>query len=220
MTTFSTKQVTCGVCGYRDRFSRSCQRALSARPISTAVPPSYSSTMHAWVHECTSCRYCARDLGAASHRVAARVQSQTYLEERAHPDRPALANRFVCAALLGEFDGKLQNAAWDRVAAAWACDDAGLTEEATAQRLAAVQLFERAPARDPNKQLERHAIVVDLRRRAGQLDRASALATEGLTLAAASRASDARGLVGVFTFEIQLCQRGDVACHHLGEVPK
>jgi hypothetical protein len=213
--------VSCGVCGHQ-------QEVMSLASTNTRGPSDLDSrpaemkrsTMHLWRHECSECRYVASDLGVATPRARALVRSPDYIAERAWPDRPGLANRFVCGALVAEIDGDLAEAAWNRVYAAWACDDAGLGEAAAAQRTAALALFERVPP-TTERRIDRLALLVDLARRAGLTDRAAALAGEGrnLTETAPSRRSDV-DFRGLFELELRLCQAGDTARHDLGEVPR
>jgi hypothetical protein len=113
-------------------------------------------------------------IGSAPPGAAEIVGSVVYRDVLERSKLPGLARSFFCSALVEEAAGRHEGAAWDFLAGAWACDDAGATAQARSCRQRAMEMFERA--------LERGEIaaprpvvltlIAELSRRAGCFDEA------------------------------------------------
>lgn len=107
MTTFSTATVTCGACGsnFQHNVLASTNRFgsmdLDARP-----PEMERSTMIAWVQQCPTCGYCAKDVSQFSDQQREVLNSREYRQHLADRSLPALAGRFICSGLLLSASGQ------------------------------------------------------------------------------------------------------------------
>ena len=188
MTTIFSAEVTCAICGSEQAVTLiGSTNAAGPMDLDTRPPEMKRSTLHAWVHECEECGYVAADLGDAAEARQTAPLWHAYLSELNRADRPRVANRFVCRSLFDEAAGDHGAAGWRRLHAAWACDDAGQADEARAQRLAALDCFERARAAG---QRILHSVIggdevvlADLARRAGEFAQAEAYVATGLAQA-------------------------------------
>lgn len=187
MTTIFEEEVTCGLCGHRQTVSEiGSTNSFGAMDLDTRPPEMRRSTMSHWVHECQECGYVAPELEKTVATDAKRVATTDYRQALSRGDRAKLANRFVCRALLEEAAGDLVSAGWRHLHAAWACDDAEQAEEARVQRLAALELFERARAQGAHAMKSvaggDELLLADIARRAGQFERALQYCAAGLAL--------------------------------------
>ena len=174
MTTIIEEEVTCAVCGMKQTVQEmGSTSSFGAMDLDARPPPLRRSTMHLWVHECGECGYVAPELAAAADGAGRIVASAEYRAELKSADRVQMANRMVCRSLLDAATGDLTTAGWRRLHAAWACDDANAMDEAQGQRLAALELFERARASGQRamKSVEGgdELLLADIARRAGDL---------------------------------------------------
>lgn len=190
MTTVSQAEVICGLCGHRQTVTEvGSTTSFGAMDLDTRPPEMRRSTMAYWVQECDECGFVAPDLGKSIATDGKRVATTDYRRELERADRVWLANRFVCRALLEDAAGDLVSAGWRRLHAAWACDDQGQVEEARLQRLAALELFERARAQGQHAMKSlvggNEVLFADLARRTGEFGRALAFCAIGLALAEA-----------------------------------
>ena len=218
MTTIIEEKVTCAVCGMQQTVHEmGSTSSFGAMDLDTRPPPLRRSTMHLWVHECGECGYVAPELAAAVDGAGRIVASAEYRAELKSADRVQLANRMVCRSLLDAATGDLTTAGWRRLHAAWACDDANAMDEARRQRLAALELFERARASGQRamKSVEGgdELLLADIARRAGDFERALGLCVAGLALTKVPEF-----VRRILEFERALILARDTACHDVGEV--
>ena len=186
----------CGVCG------------TDVRPLFRASPPELApdldmrpgeptrSTLPDWVRTCPGCAAAAPDLAALTGDAAAVVHSNAYLatEAEREPVRRFLRWSLLCPpADRGE--ALLQ--------AAWAADDAEDSGAAQALRLRAAAAWDRSASAQGTLRL------VDVLRRAGERDRATALAAE-LSGCALDESSEA-----VLAFQRARLAEGDTSRHLL-----
>lgn len=217
MTTSFEKVVTCAVCGEEQTvLAMGSTSAFGAMDLDTRPPQMRRSSMWLWLQECGSCGYVASDLGDADEVRPMESLWHAYLAELNSPQRPRLANLFVCRSLLDEAAGDLAAAGWRRLHAAWVCDDRGPAEEASLQRRAAIGLFERS--RRVGKLAMEQAVagdellLADIARRCGDFEAAHAYCELGFQL-------DVQPFIGqLLEFEKKLVAAGDTACHNVGEV--
>jgi hypothetical protein len=217
VTTIFEEQVSCGLCGHRQTVNEiGSTNSFGAMDLDTRPPEMRRSTMEYWVHECEECGYVAPELDKTAGTDAKRVATTDYRQALGRCDRAKLANRFVCRALLEEAAGDLASAGWRRLHAAWACDDADQAEEARTQRIAALELFERARAQGARAMKSvaggDELLLADIARRAGDFERALQYCAAGLAL------SEVPAFVtSLLMLQQELVRARDTACHTVAE---
>jgi rubredoxin len=217
MTTIFEEEVTCAVCGAKQTVQKlGSTNSFGAMDLDTRPPEMRRSTMDHWVHECDECGYVAADLGDAGEAGTMTSVWHAYLAELHSPQRPRLANRLVCRALLDESAGNPAAAGWRRLHAAWACDDAERAEEARMQRRAALALFQRARAAGQHAMKSvaggDEVLLADIARRAGEFEQATEFCAAGLAL------PDAPAFViQLLVLEQELVAARDVGRHRVSE---
>jgi ferredoxin len=215
MTTFYEEFVECGVCG-----SASPQEILGS--FSTTGPPDLDlrqnspgfDPIHFMIQRCSFCGYCSRDLSDGTTALKEIIEGAAYQEQLNNADYPEMGNSYLCSAMIQEKTGRLPEAAWDIIHAAWICDDEGKEEQAKACRIKALKLItgleeDETLTQDKMTDLCVHA---DLLRRAGRFNRAAELVEEGLVR------SDDEMLVKILLFEETLIKKRDAGRHRVGEV--
>lgn len=217
MTTILEEEVTCTVCGAKQTVQKlGSTNSFGAMDLDTRPPEMRRSTMDHWLHECDECGYVASDLGDAAEAGTMTSVWHAYLAELHSPQRPRLANRFVCRSLLDEAAGDSAAAGWRRLNAAWACDDAEQAEEARVQRRAALELFQRARAAGQRAMKSvaggDELLLADIARRAGEFEQAAALCAAGLALPEAPAF-----VIKLLVFEKELVAARDVGRHRVSE---
>jgi hypothetical protein len=136
------------------------------------------------IKRCTRCGYCAPDLAHGSPLATQLVKSAAYQAQRRDINYPALANTFLCWAMIEKASQNHAGAAWAAISAAWVCDDVINQVAADLCRLRAIELIKQAQAEGGSfaeeKQGTEEAILSDLLRRSGQFDQAEPVCQEGL----------------------------------------
>ena len=211
MTTLFTRKSQCFVCGNTAEYTViGSTNTFGSPDLDTRPPEMMRSTMPFWVQKCPHCGYCAPDISAGSEAARDIVETDVYRAQVSDDRFPQLANRFLCAALVFEVSGKLAEAGWAAVRAAWACDDAGTDDGARLYRekalasLADVRERGQVFARDAASE---DAVLADLYRRTGQFERVEVLCRERL----AQQPGELLGMV--LRFQLDLASRDDVACY-------
>ena len=217
MTTMHQEEVTCAVCGAAQTVMElGSTNAFGSMDLDTRPPEMRRSTIDLWVHECESCGFVSEQLSEASDAERVVVRSGRYRAELERKDRPRMASRFVCRALLREAEGDLVNAGWRRLHAAWVCDDEEQADEAREQRMSAVAVFERTRAAGGEVMAGTpggdELLLAELLRRTGELERAMERCEAGLAL------DDVPEFIrSCLELERRLIEAGDTACHTVGE---
>jgi hypothetical protein len=212
---------TCAICGREGEQ----QMIALAEPVGTPdldsrPPETLRSTLCTWVERCDVCGYCAPDIEEGVPdadriaQVSALIRTAEYRERLNAENMPALANSFLCHALLQEDAGAWGAAAWGMIHAAWACDDAGMASAARECRKMAARAVLRAQQRGRRiatlHEVE-FLILVDLLRRSEQFDHALSLCEDGQ-----QRLSD-KTAVQVLRFQAMLSKKRDTACYSLAQ---
>jgi len=189
MTTFNIATKSCSVCGATsEQHELTSSSAFGWSDLDLRPPEPERSSLFLWVQQCPACGYCAADIEHGDEGLRWIIDSDEYRTQLGDTSSPALANTFLCQAILLEETGNEQAAAWSAINAAWACDDEGATEAAVRARLRAVELFrlELAEGGEFGESDElgdifasEHALLAELLRRAGRFDEAIEECREG-----------------------------------------
>lgn len=216
MTTVRTQQVTCALCSTVSKHEVLMSTNAFGSPDLDLRPPSMERyTLSHQVQECPHCGYCAPVLDYEPVPRAREVVDLPPYQALRSPKRyPELAGRFLRAALLAEGSGGPQVAGLHALRAAWVCDDEELSEAAAECRLAAIHYLQSAHRQglgEKQRRAEENALMVDLLRRVGRFEEASALIEQG----SGRRLPDV--LVQVLRYQQALIERRDTACHTIEE---
>lgn len=215
MTTYIELSEICCICGKTSTHAALMSTSTFGASDLDARPPELArSTLASRVRRCPYCGYCAPELSAGTEMAKAIVQSAPYRQQLDNPSFPALANSFLCWAILAEASGDYPQAGWSCVFGAWACDDAHARPAADHCRTEAVRLFRAARTNGtPFAQTGgvEEVILADLLRRSGAFEQAIAVCQEGLT-------KEPEALIArLLTYEVDLASRRDTACHRVDE---
>lgn len=214
MTTLFQDVVSCGVCGASAFVTvMASTNQNGSTDLDTRPPPMMRDTMQTWLQACPECGYVAPELPVAAEGMANLVWSNAYQALRA-PGTPARARPFTSYAYLQENMGKLDQAAWATIHAAWVCDDIGEKDWADRLRLDAVALIDRAAAAGSpltDDATANGGIRTDLLRRAGRFEDADACASATLAM------SPPEIVRKVLEFQRQLIAKQDRSCRTVAQ---
>jgi hypothetical protein len=147
--------------------------------------------------------------------VAALVRSHEYRYQLRVEMLPALANSYLCRALIEVAEGRLRRAGWLALKAAWVCDDLGDRPGARYCRSRTVDLWEAAEeAGEPiveDGTPARQLLLADVLRRARRFDEAKAHCDRGRS------AGPKEPLRTLLAFEDELASREDSDAHAVVE---
>lgn len=174
----------CAVCGQEhDTLGLASTNMLEPPDLDTRPGEMMRSTMSYWLQRCPSCGYVSPNIEKCSVEIAEIVRSDPYQHQLNHPDYPELANEFLAWSYLSEQAGKMADAGWASLHAAWICDDKNQEKAAERCRLRAIEFFEQAGnhgqsfSRGKGDEL---AIFADLYRRTSQFEKAREVCEKGL----------------------------------------
>jgi hypothetical protein len=182
---------------------------LDSRP-----PEMARSTIRTWVQRCPSCGYCAASLDDDSPHVREAMARPEYDAQLRRQGFTKLANSFCCESLIAAEAGDLARATWSLVHAAWACDDLGRAEAAAECRRRAAEMLQRAESAGQqvaDQPGEAAAILVDLLRRAHQMESAAAV------LSARRQEASDKVIRRVLEYHSRLIARRDTSEHAIDE---
>jgi hypothetical protein len=216
MTTIYEDILACGVCGLKSihemlgSFSTAGAQDLDLRESSLGYDP-----IRFMIQHCPFCGYCSRDLSEGDEELRDIVEGAEYTEQIEDADFPERANWYLCSALIQEKTGKIAEAVWDSIHAAWSCDDAGKEEQAEACRVRASELINQLGEEESftADELTDLCVQADLLRRSGKFKPALDLVEEGLI-----RSND-EDIAQVLLFQEKLIKARDAGRHGMGEVP-
>ena len=86
-------------------------------------PEMFRSTMDSWVQCCENCGYCAPVISKGSSNAKNVIDSAEYITLKIDYVIPKLANHFLRWSIIAKSTGKLDEAGWASLHAAWVCDD-------------------------------------------------------------------------------------------------
>jgi hypothetical protein len=214
MTTIARVSRNCAICRtVSSQIVLGSTNAFGPSDLDTRPAEMLRSTLPYWIERCPACGFCAPDISKPQEGAAGIVRTPAYQEQLRDPGFPALANSFLCHALLLEHAARYSDGGWAAVHAAWACDDEG-SPAASRCRERAVLLFRmareqgQAVAAQPGAD---EAVLTDLLRRSGHDGEAMAACRDGLAM-------DPEPLIAaVLRFQQALIGRGDRKPHTISD---
>jgi hypothetical protein len=242
MTTLVDSERTCCVCGCTSTYQRIAGATTFESPdLDTRPATMIRSTLALWVQRCPKCGYCADEISVGPPVAARIIRSDEYQRQLHDPKYPALANSFLCWALMelsacGHVPlgvsgtdsteeqpdlfplaerARVARAAWAMIYAAWACDDSGAEVAAAQCRRNVAELL-----RDPRTDLFAfcpepgmgEVILSDLLRRSQQFEQVEPVCGHALSNAPGSVVAQ------LLRFQVALACRRDVARHTFAEL--
>ncbi len=160
----------CGVCGTRARAPFRAPQPEIAPDLDMRPGEPIRSTLRDWIQTCRKCRAAAPDLTKLPETVGAVVASQSYHDLTLDGSEDTLP--FRRWAMICERAGDRAEQAEALLQAAWAADDSAVATEAAALRIQVAALW------DGTADVELALRRLDVLRRAGQFDQATALASD------------------------------------------
>lgn len=215
MTTEHRENLRCGLCRQENEYRVIGSTNSFGQPdLDTRPPQMERSTLFAWVQRCPDCGYCAPDISEPCAMAKTVVAGAAYRQQLNDSAFPALANTFLCKALLGRETGNLATATWGHIHAAWVCDDANLVAQASKCRRGAAELLVLAEAEGQqvcDQDGLSTALLVDLLRRAGEIESARQVLARPVTM-------DADDVITlILKFQAVLLDKNDLGCHTVAE---
>jgi hypothetical protein len=198
MTTLANQVLSCGHCGESSEHTVLLSTNTVGSPDLDLRPSEMQrSTMHTWLQLCPDCGYCAPDISTVPVNALV-YRSKEYQAALNRDDYPELARRFLAYAHSVSASAPA-SAGQAFLHVAWVCDDAGRTDQSAECRRWAVEWFRRCkPFSHSDEGLARGAVLVDVLRRCGQFEEASAECAELLAVP---------GVTGVLREVLQFQQR-------------
>lgn len=224
MTTFNRLEVCCAICGVVSKQTKIA--SVYGRPCDLDWRPGEMerSAIRFKLQLCPNCGYCARDISKAADGVREVIDRKDYSIQMRSEDFPALANRFLCAAMivshvglqLGTTAQARRRAFWTTLEAAWICDDVRRASAAQTCRLQAAEMLERLI--DDGESLGGHSelhflVLVDVLRRARDFGRARARCQAGLEMGYENDGEQ------ILRFHLSLINVEDSQAHRFDEIP-
>jgi len=213
MTTFLEGFATCALCGATSTHPiLSSMLSMGASELDARPLHLRGEVLSTLAQRCPECGYCAERIDMAAPGAGEVIAGEEYRRWLEDPDFPKPASTFACKALIEEAQGRVPEAAWSWIHAAWWCDDEELPEEATTCRINALRLVEETRksggrlTEDPGTGV---AIVADLLRRTGRMEECRRWLEENADLLAEEPLSILR------EYQLHLVGRGDSSRHSM-----
>jgi hypothetical protein len=165
MTMLSNRVVKCALCGKESTHPYLASSSQLGCELDGRPTGMYRNTMECWAQICSNpkCGYASGNIAKESANARECVKSADYISHLKNPGMRETVRKFYLSALVALWAKNPSEAFEYFVYAAWACDDAGLAQDARAYRMAAVNLS--GPP----------MTIIDLLRRAGSFDRAKSM---------------------------------------------
>ena len=210
MSVHMPRIVKCAICGEMlEQMTLASSNTFGGTPDLDFRPAQMlRSTMFWWIQACPFCGYNADSLDDATGVTREWLDSEPYRTCEGNAFRSSLASQFYRSYMIKKMDGKLPDAYYAVLHAAWACDDEWDTENAIVCRLKALELLDQVDKRF--KTPEDDLVRLDLLRRTGQFE---AVERE----AAALQFTDEK-FRQVAAFQLEKARQKDTACYRMGKV--
>ncbi len=222
MTTMNEIDVRCAVCGLLGRKAVLTSTSSFGPPDLDLRPQGPARwALEFEVQRCDGCGYCAGSIGQAPVGARETVESVVYREVLERSKLPRLPRSLFCAALVSEAAEESEQAAWQFLKAAWACDDKRARAQARICRERSAEMFARALETGEGEAAQAVVLTLsaDVWRRAGRFDEAVVAAAEAeQILGEEAGDEDAAGAAAVATYIRGLAESGDDELHNVVEV--
>jgi hypothetical protein len=179
--------VRCALCGADNDVVEEPQMSQSSEPpdLDTRPGEPLRSTLAAWVQSCSSCGYCASEIGVAHARAREVMESEAYQQVLRDPSMPQKVREFLCYAYLLDRIREHADAGWSALHAAWLCDDLAHSEAACRCREQAIEYWKHGKHLGQSFSddlASEYALVADVHRRMAQFELAQVTCSEALDI--------------------------------------
>lgn len=198
----------CSVCAEESRQTSLASTNMFGSPDLDLRPPEMKrSTMRWWIQECPHCGFVSDRIEKAGGVDRGFLESEAYRTCSGKRFLSQLAARFYKAYMINLREGEQENAFFHVLYAAWACDDAQDTQNATDCRKLAVEQIDKMLTRHDDDTLK--VQKADLLRRAGMF--------ETVIKEYSPSAFTEEVLRKVIAFQIAKAKEGDTACYTVAD---
>lgn len=205
--------VVCAICGtFSEQGEAGPAEELGNPDLDLRPPETMRSTIDLWIQRCPTCGYCSASIASSQPGMAEVVRSEVYQAQLQDSTLPAVANAFLCSAMLLDQAKQFARAGWMAVYAAWVCDDAQVA--ATACRKRAAELLQTARQRGQIISRQKgaaEALLIDLLRRSEQFTLALSICEDALK----EQFDDV--MMSVLRFQKLLIGKRDTGCYTVGQ---
>jgi hypothetical protein len=217
-TTWNEVEKTCAVCGGKAKYKVLMSTNTMGSPdLDTRPPEMMRSTISFWVEKCSSCGYCANDVGKLLENAKKTISDSAYKTQLSNPGFPELVNKFLCRMLIEDKAGEHKAAIYSAICAGWASDDANMASAASAARQLSIQRILDLNARNEHYVAQKGAdelLISDMYRRNGEFEKAGRTIEKGLTL-------EPEDIIkAILKFELELVEKKDTTVHKISEAVK
>jgi len=216
MTTVFLTEKKCFVCGRKNRYPQvgTSMTIIGTKDLDGRPAQMQRSSIYMLIQRCIFCGYCTMDISDGLPEDKQVVESKEYAAQLTNQGYPETANAYLCRSLICEKSGRLSDAGWAAVYAAWICDDNQFTDAADLCRGRALILFSKA--REHHQQYcessqEEALLIVDLMRRRGEFDAALALCEQEMDK------THSEEFLDLINLEQHLIKAKDRSCHGVTE---
>lgn len=184
---------------------------LDSRPA-----PTVRDNLPHQIQNCPNCGYVAPEIAEEIENkgeIRDLISTNTYKGILENPNKPILANLFICASIINRKNNNLEELFWHLLKAAWVCDDAGDDVNAASLRKSAITItLEMNKAKinfnEPETEI---AIITDLYRRTAEFEKAKQTIEENINSIQDERINQ------ILNYQLKLIEKKDVACHSIEE---
>jgi hypothetical protein len=215
MTSYKNATTICAHCSIENSTTvRASTNSFGSMDLDMRPAPMERHTLDTAIQLCRSCGFCAPDLEQMIGTGEV-LDSTTYRSILTAEAVPELARRFRAFAHLAEGSGRLAEAGFACLHAAWVCDDSrGVQEAARESRRAVLRLMQiiHAKGQTMTDDLDLDSVLaLDLLRRSGQFDEVS----DRVGTLSQRKLPEILGQICVC--EARLAGARDAACHKVVE---
>jgi hypothetical protein len=173
MSSWATCRIECALCHQANTcsFLKSTNTFGGVSDLDTRHGGAARKDLLGTIQRCSHCGYCAPDIRRTHEKAAEIVPTDRYKQVVEDRSLPKLARAWLGWSLIAEEGGEGVEAGWAALSAAWACDDAGRSEDGERCRIRAATLFQaviQAGQKFSPEAAGDAAILADILRRCGR----------------------------------------------------
>ena len=216
MTTIKSVKKTCAVCNKTSEHRVTMStNSFGSSDLDMRPPKMERFTIDTRVQCCPHCGYCNTNISDKIHGCEDIIKMKDYVKQMNDKNYSPVANAFLCHSIIQEKLGDFIKAGFASRAAAWVCDDEEAINSAILCRKRALNLFNMAK-KNKEKIFDEsgvdEALLIDLYRRSGEFEPASALCKVVLEN---EKAGDAIKKIALFQEKL-ICEK-DISSHLIKE---